>query len=292
MSRWTKEEERLLTKHYPSLGAKSIKFLPHRSENNIRSKAFNMGLKFLKGPGVPHDSKWYDLELARKEIDHIPLEDYKGYDVPILHECFKQGHITKRSPNNVLRGSECIICANNQKRNTDNYIDLLVDKDIEYIPLEDYVNTDTPILHKCPECNHQWKVRPSTILRGGGCTKCNRVGGYSFTLFENNPTKASEPGICYLVVLVDKKTNKKIAYKIGITKGKSDKDILKRIKHFKGYEVRILKSFKGTLLEVFTREQALHKKWKKYQLIPDKKFGGMYECFELRQEIVKTFPNL
>ena len=50
--------------------------------------------------------------------------------------------------------------------------------------------------------------------------------------------------------------------------------------------------YTGTLLEVFSLEQQLHTKWRHYKILPDKKFGGWQECFELNDLIVKTFPNV
>lgn len=289
--RWTKEEDDLLKDKYPINGASVCAELLNRSDQAVRGRACALGIKLLKGPGVAHDHAWYDSELFRKQIDHFPLEEYKGYDTAIDHECLR-GHVTKRSPNNVLRGRDCTECLGIAKKTNSMYIKELSSKGIQYVPLESYIDTDTNILHECLACNNKWSVRPAHILKGHGCPKCKRTGGYSFKMFESNPEKAKEPGICYLVVLLDKTTNKKVAYKIGITKGKSDKDVLKRMSGIREYETRILKTHKGTLLEVFTLEQKLHSKWINYKVLPDKKFGGWQECFELHDMIVKTFPRL
>ena len=287
--RWTKEEDLFLREEYPSNGANYCASILDRSEAAITGRAFNLGIQYLKGPGVKHTHEWYESELFRKEIDHFPIEKYKGYDTSIEHECLN-GHVTRRSPNNVLRGSECSVCIGNTKKSPDQYQKELIAKGIIYLPLEAYTDTDTNILHQCPVCHNKWKARPSHILQGHGCPKCKRPGGYSFTMFNNNPEKAAMPGVCYLVVLIDKESQEKIAYKIGITKGTSNKDVLKRMQGIKEYEARVLKIHKGTLLEVFTLEQQLHAKWGKYKTLPNKKFGGWHECFELNDMIVKTFP--
>lgn len=292
MSKWTEEEISVIKQNYPLTGVAGCRdSLPGRSDQSIRGKACSLGISFNFGPGVKHTHEWYEMELFRKEIDHYPLEKYIGYDIPIKHECLN-GHITLRSPNNVLRNSACSLCVGNVKRSLDSYTKQLLEAGIIYLPIEDYINTDTPIKHICPNCNRDWKARPSHILAGHGCPKCMRPGGYNFSYFEANPDIAKSPGACYLVVLIDKETNKKIAYKIGITKGSSNKDVLKRVNHFKAYEARILKVHFATLSEVFSLEQQLHAKWGKYKLLPDKKFGGWQECFELHDMIVKTFPNV
>lgn len=292
MSKWTDEEIALLKAIYPSEGVSGCRQkLKSRTDQAIRGKAFSLGITLISGSGTKHTHEWYEAELFRKEIDHYPIEQYKGYDTPIQHECLN-GHITLRSPNNVLRKSDCTVCIGINKKTTSIYEKELIDLGIIYLPLESYIDTDTSILHSCPQCTNKWKARPSHILAGHGCPKCRRPGGYNFTYFENNPEIANNPGACYLVVLIDKDTNKKIAYKIGITKGSSNKDVLKRVKHFKEYEARILKVHFDTLLNVFSLEQQLHTKWAQYKMLPDKKFGGWQECFELNDMIVKTFPNV
>lgn len=292
MSRWTDEEIEIIKNNYSSQGVPGCRDkLKGRTDQAIRGKAFSLGITLTGGPGTRHTHEWYETELFRKEVDHYPIERYKGYDIPIKHECLN-GHITLRSPNNVLRNSECTICIGTNKRTTSIYEQDLIGAGVQYMPLEPYIDTDTAILHLCNECNNKWKAKPNHILAGHGCPKCRRPGGYSFSLFESKPEIAKSPGICYLVVLIDKDSNKRIAYKIGITKGSSNKDVLKRIKHFKEYEARILKTHLGTLLEVFSLEQQLHSKWRQYKLLPDKKFGGWQECFELNDLIVKTFPNV
>ena len=226
--RWTKDEDLFIKEHYPDEGAKHCAIALDRTETAVRTRAFNLGIKNINGFATKHTHEWYEAELFRKEIDHFPLEKYAGYDTPIKHECLN-GHITYRAPNNVLRGSDCIECLGLNKRSPDSYLDDLLAKNIMYTPLEPYIDTDTSILHRCPNCTTEWKARPSHILRGHGCPKCKRPGGYSFTFFENYPEKGSIPGICYLVVLIDKESKEKIAYKIGVTKGTSNKDVLKSL---------------------------------------------------------------
>lgn len=59
----------------------------------------------------------------------------------------------------------------------DDYLARLNDKNItDIIPLEEYVNAKTKILHRCLKCNNEWSVRPDNILSGYGCPVCN--GGH------------------------------------------------------------------------------------------------------------------
>lgn len=104
---------------------------------------------------------------------------------------------------------------------------------------------------------------------------------YNLTFFQNNPEVAKSPGVLYVVVLVNKKTFERECLKIGITKGKSWKDAIKRSKGFDGYEIRIQKIVESTLEEVYFLEQYLHEKYSTFRLSPKHKFGGHTECFEI-----------
>jgi hypothetical protein len=104
---------------------------------------------------------------------------------------------------------------------------------------------------------------------------------YSLTYFQNNPEIAKSPGVLYVVVLVNKKTFERECLKIGITKGKSWKDAIKRSKGFDGYEIRIQKIVESTLEEVYFLEQYLHEKYSAFRHTPKLSFGGKTECFEI-----------
>lgn len=104
-------------------------------------------------------------------------------------------------------------------------------------------------------------------------------GVYNATYFASRPEVASAQGLLYCVILVNRKTCEREVLKIGITKGKTWKDAVKRSLGFKGYDLRIQKTFSGTLFEVWSLEQALHKKWSHKSKKPSIKFDGWTECF-------------
>lgn len=63
------------------------------------------------------------------------------------------------------------------KRKThEEYLKQLKDKNISIIPLENYVDAKTKILHRCMVCNYEWTVTPSNIISSYGCPSCN--GGH------------------------------------------------------------------------------------------------------------------
>lgn len=51
----------------------------------------------------------------------------------------------------------------------------IVNPDIEAV--EQYINQNTPILHRCKIDGHEWKAAPNNILQGTGCPVCNLSHG-------------------------------------------------------------------------------------------------------------------
>jgi hypothetical protein len=117
------------------------------------------------------------------------------------------------------------------------------------------------------------------------------AGLYNAKYFASRPEIAEAPGILYCVVLVNKTSNERECMKIGIAKGKTWKDAVKRSFGFKGYDLRIQRIYSSTLFDVWSREQALHAKWKHKQKIPLVHFAGYTECFEICPEILADFPK-
>lgn len=116
-------------------------------------------------------------------------------------------------------------------------------------------------------------------------------GVYNETYFSTRPEIANQPGILYCVILVNKRTLEREVLKIGIAKGKSYKDAVKRSFGFKGYDLRIQKIYCATLYEVWSLEQELHQKWKHKKKVPSVTFGGYTECFEICPEIIASIPK-
>lgn len=104
---------------------------------------------------------------------------------------------------------------------------------------------------------------------------------YNTTWFLSNPDKANQPGLLYVVVLVNKKTFERECIKIGITKGRTWKDAIVRSMGFGAYEIRIQTTVSASLEEVYNLEQTLHNEFKEYAHKPKEKFGGHTECFSL-----------
>jgi hypothetical protein len=118
-------------------------------------------------------------------------------------------------------------------------------------------------------------------------------GIYNATYFVNYPEEQTEPGILYCVILVNNKTLEREVLKIGIAKGKTWKDAVKRSFGFKGYELRIQRVYSATLKEVWELEVALHTKWAHKRKAPLVKFAGHTECFcpSILSEVLLDIPK-
>ena len=139
----------------------------------------------------------YLLDLANKHPNIIPLENYINSETKILHKCLVHNKEWKVTPNHLLHSCGCSECRREKQRlkiakGHEIYAKELEEKNIIYIPLEEYQNNKISILHKCPICLYEWKAKPNNILRGSGCPRCSgNIGktneGYIDLVKKNNP---------------------------------------------------------------------------------------------------------
>lgn len=235
----------------------------------------------------------YENELFELEADAFPIEPYRGAKISIVHECSK-GHSWLGRPDLILAGSGCPHCYGNAPKTLEEH-----QKELEHrfiLPLS-YTSHREYATYFCGVCEHEWSAKPRDILADHGCPKCahnNHPGGYNTTRFSRDRELADSPGVLYCVVLVNRKTQNRDCVKIGITKGSSSKDVIKRAAGFKGYELRTQKLVKGTLEEVFNMEQTLHKIWSSYKYTESHRFGGYTELFQIDKlsDILKSIRDL
>tara|TARA_R110002074_G_scaffold350458_1_gene521458 strand:- start:214 stop:699 length:486 start_codon:yes stop_codon:yes gene_type:complete len=116
-------------------------------------------------------------------------------------------------------------------------------------------------------------------------------GIYNQTYFDNHPFEGERDGVLYGVILVNKKTWHRECIKVGIASGKDYRHIIKRSHGFKGYEIRIQRTYHDTLYNVWKIEQDLHEKYKHESFVPKIKFGGYTECFKIDSLILRDFPK-
>ena len=116
-------------------------------------------------------------------------------------------------------------------------------------------------------------------------------GIYNETYFKNNPDEADIEATLYCVVLVNKRTFERECIKIGITKGRDWKAVLKRATGFPFHEVRIQKTVVGRLEDIYYLEDYLHEMWQHERYVSPVSFGGHTELFNMNQDIIKSIPK-
>ena len=55
------------------------------------------------------------------------------------------------------------------------YKQMIREKGFHIEPLESYIKSETPILHKCAKCGYEWRIKPGHVIQGHGCPKCAGV---------------------------------------------------------------------------------------------------------------------
>lgn len=106
------------------------------------------------------------------------IGSYKNIVTPILHKCVIHDYAWKTSPSSVLQGCGCPKCKTERFRykvnkTHDEYVQELKIKNPNILVIGNYINNQTPILHKCLLDGYEWNVRPGNLLQGKGCPKCN-----------------------------------------------------------------------------------------------------------------------
>lgn len=121
----------------------------------------------------------YVEELSKINPDIEVLEKYINVKTPILHLCKRHNIKWKMSPTNALQGHGCCEClkekiGDKNRKTHEQYVTELRELNQNIIVLGTYIDSKTPILHKCLIDGYEWMGIPSNILFGQGCPKCAR----------------------------------------------------------------------------------------------------------------------
>lgn len=121
----------------------------------------------------------YVKEVATTNPNITVLESYIDARTPILHMCKIHNIKWKIAPHGILSGHGCYKCKsekiiNKNTKTHQQYIEELKIVNPDIIVLEDYVDSSTPILHKCLVDGYKWKISPLNTLSGRGCQKCSK----------------------------------------------------------------------------------------------------------------------
>lgn len=117
------------------------------------------------------------------------------------------------------------------------------------------------------------------------------LGVYNQTYFNNHPEEKEVDGILYGIVLVNQLTWERETIKVGIAKGRTFKDAVKRSRGFTNYEIRIQRLWQGSLYDCWRFEQKLHNQFQNDRHKTAHKFGGHTECFSMTSKILDAFPK-
>lgn len=124
----------------------------------------------------------YIRDVKKHNPNVIVIGEYINIATPILHKCLIHNNEWFALPNNILRGCGCPKCKADKlsvfyTKEHQLYVDELKQKNPYITVLEQYINAFTPILHKCLLDGNEWYAKPTNILSGKGCPKCNDSKG-------------------------------------------------------------------------------------------------------------------
>lgn len=217
------------------------------------------------------------------------LTDYHGSLKKVQITCTIHG-IFKQTPKDHLNGCGCPLCGGHrpltqeifEKRSNTKH-----ENKYDY-SLSEYVTGKTKVIIKCPT-HGKFDQTPSAHMRGNGCPKCHKFGGYSETVFNNNIILKQKTGRLYLLQFTDKDTKVQFL-KIGITQT----SIEKRYKYgYTAYQYETLIDRELNLYDAFCLEQQILTMFESVRFEPKKSFGGFSECFTLQHktDIIKTIDS-
>lgn len=198
-----------------------------------------------------------------KRLDSRSIEvlgEYINNSTPLQHGCRICNTKWKAAPNNVMTGTGCPSCGGTKKKDIVEYVQQLAT--IGMLPLSDYINNKTPILHQCIAKQHRVYTTPSNLLTKGGCIFCKNSG----------------PGTLYYIEYKNKLTGI-VVYKIGITT-KSIQERVKSIGHSSEYDATILKQIQfDSIDEARYIESSILKDLSHYRITVDFVANGNTEFF-------------
>ena len=84
-------------------------------------------------------------------------------------------------------------------------------------------------------------------------------GVYNETYFSTRPEEREREGVLYGVVLVNRKTWQREVIKVGIASGKDWRHVIKRSRGFTNYDLRIQRTWSGSLYDCLLLEWQSHR---------------------------------
>lgn len=102
------------------------------------------------------------------------LGPYVNARTKVACRCRGCGHEWEASPNHLLRGVGCPICAGTARVSAEEFAARAAESAPKVEILTPYVNARTRIDCRCRECGNTWSPYPKSLLQGYGCPTCGK----------------------------------------------------------------------------------------------------------------------
>lgn len=234
---------------------------------NGRGCALCGGTKKLSNEEFIHKAK----EIHGDEYDYSKVE-YGNSTTKVEIICREHGSFLQ-SPRAHSFGQGCPNCFSTKKLTTTQFKEKAINihgNKYDYSKIQ-YITKNYKVEIICPEHGSFFQIAGDHIYNSAGCRKCanaNNKGCFTFESLHSDKDLSNSPAIIYVCRLFSETEE---FYKIGIT----TKTVEERFKQIP-YEYEILFSVETILLQAFETEQFILNLLPRY--IPQKEFGGMYEC--------------
>jgi hypothetical protein len=161
----------------------------------------------LRGDGCPtcsgrSNKLWKEKYFSvASELGFIPQEPYKDKDTKILHKCVKHGEIHPAAPHNIKNGRGLKCCGTESSKQEgrrkaaeafSTYKQRLIESGNRVELVDNYIDSRTPVKHRCKIHDEVHLCSPSVALQGCGL-KCCKTGKVSYTSLCRDSTYAEEP---------------------------------------------------------------------------------------------------
>ena len=126
----------------------------------------------------------YISEVAEINPNIEVIGEYVNTHTKILHRCKIDGYDWYVEPSHVLSGNNCPVCAKismtqKEVKKHEDYVKEVAEVNPNIEVIGEYINSHTPIIHRCKIDDYKWYSTPTNILTRGNCPKCNSsIGEY------------------------------------------------------------------------------------------------------------------
>lgn len=127
-----------------------------------------------------HEEYVAEVAIINPNIDVIGK--YVNAKTKVLHRCKIDGCEWDTTPDIILHGHGCPICAGNKKYIHEEYVEKVANVNSNIEVVDKYIDSFTNILHRCKIDGYEWEARPSSILYGSGCPKCAKINSTAHTM--------------------------------------------------------------------------------------------------------------